>query len=158
MKKALLFMMSVFMLVTIVGCDSKNQSVAFPSDEEIMEVISPYLGNALPQDVAEEAGLLANLGLTNQDLIDPVLYMGMPNQNTTYFCMATFTEGADRENVTTKLNTILKGWTQTSEQGYIQGNLDYEVIVKKDKVFAIMHENLADFQAMQEYLNSLPNE
>lgn len=158
MKKSIFVILSVFSLCLLVGCSKNEQPIAFPSDEEIMENVAPYLKNALEQDVSTQSGLLANTGLSNEDILDASLYMGMPKQNTTYFAMATLANDADSADVIETFNNILYGWTMTAQQGYIQGNLDYEVCVKKDKVFAFMHENLEDFHSIQEYIHALPIE
>lgn len=145
------------------GSSSVSSSVAapepvkplFPTDEEILTEVTPYLANAEQQDVSTDDTLKANMGFGSEVFTNPVLYMGMPKGNTTYFFMADLTETADKTIVKEKLDTILQGWVKTSEQGYVVGGTDYSIIEKGNKIFAVMHEESNSFQKLTAYLNGL---
>ncbi len=176
MKKTILFTLSLMTVLCMMsGCsrqestDTSGQTVslesteketaAFPSDEEIIEEMSPYLENAQKQEI-ESAGsledfLLNNLGLEADGIEDAVLYLGMPNQNTTYFLMLTLDDSADRENINQKVEEQLKAWQKTAEMGYVSGYTEYKIIEKQDKLFAVMHEKQDSFEKMCEYLEDL---
>ena len=176
MKKTILFALSLLTVLCMMsGCsrqestDTSGQTVssesteketaAFPSDEEIIEEMSPYLENAQKQEI-ESAGsledfLLNNLGLETDGITDAVLYLGMPNQNTTYFLMLTLDDSADREAINQKVEEQLKGWQKTAEMGYVSGYTEYKIIEKQDKLFAVMHEKQDSFEKMCEYLEDL---
>lgn len=157
MKKILLGLCSVLCLSLVMGGCSKHPEL--PSDEEIVEEMSIYLENTVYQDASlypsQNDFLSANFGLTQEDVADVVLYMGQPNQSTTFFLILTKTEKADSELILEKLETKMQGLVKTAEMGYIQGYTDYSIIEKDNKVFAIMHEEADSFMKMQEYINSL---
>lgn len=155
MKKITLLILILALLTPVlVGCSSQK-SIPLPSDEEIMEKVTPFLSNTEKIDVLTEETLASNLALTYKDVKDVVLYMGAPLENTTYFCMLTLTEDADRENVKSKLTNVMEGWVKTGEQGYITGFLDYKIIEKQNKIFVVMHENAEKFEELTSYLNGL---
>lgn len=177
MKKTILFALSLLTVVGLLsGCSkqestdtsgettpssesSEKETASFPSSEEILEEMSPYLENAQKQEI-EAAGslddfLLNNLGLETDGIKDAVLYLGMPNQNTTYFLMLTLEDSADRENINQKIEEQLKAWQKTAEMGYVSGYTEYKIIEKQDKLFAVMHEKQDSFEKMCEYLEDL---
>lgn len=157
MKKILLGLCSVLCLSLVLSGCAKHTKL--PSDEEIVEEMSIYLENTVYQDASlypsENDFIKANFGLTQEDVADVVLYMGQPNQNTTFFSIITKTENADSELILEKLEAKMQGLIETAEIGYIQGYTEYSIIEKDNKVFALMHEDVNSFMKMKEYINGL---
>lgn len=181
MTKRILAIMCIASLVLLVGCGSKeaplpspsddetsftsdeettfptdNENI-FPSDDEIIENMAPYLDSTEEQDVSTDEWLKANLGLTSADVTDSRYIIGMPYQNTTNFFMGTFTEDADIEKITAQLEDVMKNWVDSCERGYSEGFTEYKIIVKQDKIFAIMNKDQENLDLMSQYLNSLPD-
>lgn len=159
MKKTLAVMLSALLvLLCSAGCDYKKEK-AFPSDEEIMSALSGYLGDAVLQDPAIYPSLndflSSNLGLSDKEVSDAVLYMGASNRNTTFFAMLTVVEGADHESIKSRLDSVMQGQVKTAEMGYTSGSTEYSIIEKGDKIFAVMHEDPDSYSEMLDYLNSL---
>ena len=156
MKKIIAVLTAALLTFTFAGCAEKE---TFPTNEEIMNNVTPYLENAEYQDPELYASfdefLSANLGLSEKDVQDAVLYMGAPKQNTTFFLMLTKTADADNEKIMSKLESKMESQLKTASQGYITGYTEYSIIEKENKVFVIMHENSEDFKKLQEYINSL---
>lgn len=79
MKKFIALLL-IFTLV-FAGCSGKEEKT-FPTDEEIMEKMTPYLTNAQEQDPSlypsYDDFLKANLGIGEDQVTDVVLYMGLP--------------------------------------------------------------------------------
>ena len=77
------------------------------TDEDILELVTPYLENMDYQDPSLYPSMnefyLANLGLDEKDIASAVLYMGAPQQNTGFFLMLTKTEHADSDRILEKL-------------------------------------------------------
>ena len=138
---------------------SQQEESSASEDDKIMEEVLPYLENTQKQDPANyssmEEFLMANFGLGEADIADAQLYMGAPNGNTTYFAMLTPTPDADTELIREKLENNLKGWVETSQQGYTQGYTEYSVIESGGKIFAVMHEDAKQYQKLTAYLESL---
>lgn len=148
--------MTLLFTLLLSGCSSKDKDIAFPSDSEILQKVTPYLSDTVKQDLSQDIFLEANLGLTSDDVLNPVLYMGMPNQNTTYFCMFTLVEKSHIQEVKEHLTLIMENWVDSAEQGYLSGSSAYEIIQKGDKIFVIMHEDANSFNELVAYINSLP--
>ena len=134
---------------------SSSQESTFPSDQEILDEITPLLSNAVEQDLSIPDALEMNVGIDSETISDPVLYLGMPNQNTTFFFMGTLSAEADEDAVKTQLESILEGWVKTCEQGYISGATDHTVIQKGNKVFAVMHQDAESYRQIVSYLDGL---
>lgn len=158
MRKICALLAAAFIILSAAGC-SKEQPKPFPTDDEIMSNISAYLGSAVLIDPAiypsKNDFLKANLGLGEENVSNVILYMGAPNQNTTYFVMITKAKNADSKVITDKLESIMQGCVKTAEMGYISGYTEYSIIEKGDKIFAIMHESPEGYSKMLDYLNSL---
>ncbi len=159
MKKifAALFLVLTFMFCA-VAC-SKEEQKPFPSDEEIMDEMAVYLEDSVFMDPAVYASmndfLNANFGLGTDNVSDAVLYMGAPNQNTTFFLMLTKAENADTQFILDMLERKMDGQVRTAEMGYMMGSTAYAIIEKENKIFVIMHEDPESFAKMQTYLNNL---
>lgn len=158
MKKIAALFAAAFIMLSLSGC-LKEQQKSFPTDDEIMGNIMEYLDSAVLIDPAiypsKNDFLKANLGLGEEIVSNAVIYMGAPNQNTTYFMMITKAEGADSKVITDKLQSIMQSHIKTAEMGYMSGYTEYSIIEKGSKVFVIMHESPEDYSKMRDYLNSL---
>lgn len=128
--------------------------------EEILEAVSPYLENAEYQDPAayppQEDFLLANLGLSEADVSDVVLYLGAPNQNTTFFLMLSVAPGGSRETVLEKIEARMQAHVHTAEMGYMEGYREYSVIETDPWIFAVMQEDPQKYEELIAFLSSLP--
>lgn len=160
MKKRVVLVLGAALLLIgalLSGCSGDTKNTV--TDEEILKQVEPYLTDAVQQTAegydSEDAFLKANLGLGSSTLEDVVLYMGMPNQNTTYFLMAHLADGAEAAVAKEKLEQILQGFAQTAEMGYISGNTEYTVLEAADRIFAVMHADAASYAAIVEYLEQL---
>ena len=142
-----------------VGCSQKADEKTMPTDQEIVEALSDCLEDTVYQDPAAYPSLndflQANLGLTEQDVSDAVLYMGAPNQNTTFFLILTKTEDGDTQQILEKLENKMKAQVETAEMGYMTGYTEYDIIEKENKIFAIMNQDAEKFTQMQTYCNEL---
>lgn len=145
MKK--LFIASLFISLLFTGCSK-------PADKQIniLDEIVPELDNAQKQDVTTEENLKANVGLTFDDVKDPVLYLGAVNQNTTFFFMATLQEDSDQQKISDQLTQVMEGWVNTANQGYISGNTEYSLIIHEDKIYGIMHQDASTYQKIIEII------
>ena len=156
MKKMISLLLSFTFI--FAGC-STTEEKTFPTDEEILEKMTPYLTNAQEQDPAlypsYDDFLKANLGFGEDQVSDAVLYMGAPNQNTTFFLMLTMAEGADLDFITEKLEAKAVSMVETASMGYAQGCTDYKIIQKGEKIFLVMHEDQSSLEEMVQWLESL---
>ena len=156
MKKLIALLLTFTFL--FAGCAGKEEKT-FPTDEEIMEKMTPYLTNAQEQDASlypsYDDFLKANLGLGEDQISNAILYMGAPNQNTTFFLMLTKAEGADTETITQALENKAASMVETASMGYTQGYTEYKIIDKGEKMFLVMHEDQKSFEEMVEWLESL---
>ena len=86
---------------TASGEESSTVSQAPLTDEDILAEVEPYLEDTVWQAPSAYAGmdefLSANLGLDSTQVAAVTIYMGAPNQNTSFFLMLTPTEEADPE-------------------------------------------------------------
>lgn len=156
MKKINGFLIGLVCLLTFLsGCNK----AALPSNEEIMEFVEPYLDEAIYQEPSLYPSmndyLMANFGLSEEEVIDPVYYTGQPNQNTTFFVVLTKTENADSQKILEKLDQRMLGQVTTAEMGYMQGNTDYSIIEKGNRIFIIMHEDEEKYRELVAYFNEL---
>ena len=99
--------------------------------------------------------LSANLGMSEDDVSAAVLYMGAPNQNTTFFLMITPTAEADTDAILEKVESKMESQVQTAEMGYMTGYQEYAIIQAQGRIFAIMHEDADQFAEMKAYLEGL---
>ncbi len=156
MKKFIALLL-IFTLV-FAGCSGKEEKT-FPTDEEIMEKMTPYLTNAQEQDPSlypsYDDFLKANLGIGEDQVTDAVLYMGAPNQNTTFFLMLTKAESGDTDTIIQALENKAVSMVETASMGYTQGYTEYKIIDKGEKIFLVMHEDQKSFEEMVEWLESL---
>ena len=134
---------------------SSSQESTFPSDQEILDEITPLLENSTEQDFSSPDALERNIGIDSDAMSDCVLYLGMPNQNTTFFFMGTLAPDADVDDIKAQLESTLDGWVKTSEQGYISGATDHTVIQKGNKIFAVMHQDAESYRQIVSYLDGL---
>lgn len=115
MKKFIALLL-IFTLV-FAGCSGKEEKT-FPTDEEIMEKMTPYLTNAQEQDPSlypsYDDFLKANLGIGEDQVTDVVLYMGAPNQNTTFFLMLTKAESGDTDTIIQALENKAVSMVETA--------------------------------------------
>ena len=91
------------------------------TDEDILAEVEPYLEDTVWQDPSVYADmdefLIANLGMDSTQIASAALYMGAPNQNTSFFLMLTPTEDADPEVIREKLESKAAGMVTTAEMG-----------------------------------------
>ena len=89
------------------GEESSTVSQAPLTDEDILAEVEPYLEDTVWQAPSAYAGmdefLSANLALDSTQVAAVTIYMGAPNQNTSFFLMLTPTEEADPEVIREKL-------------------------------------------------------
>lgn len=157
MKKAIpIALVVVIIVAVVVGVCLRKEP--FPSDEEIMEHMTAYLENTVFQDPASYPSLndfiSANFGMSDKEFSQLTLYMGAPNQNTTFFLMATKADGADTALIKEKLENRMQSAVKTAEMGYMSGYTGYSIQEKGDKIFAVMHEDAGKYNEIQAYLNS----
>lgn len=145
----------ILLTVTLGACSPTKTKKSLPTQQQIMHNVMPYIANTQEVDISSEDTLQANLGLTKEQVADGVLYMGMPNQNTTYFAMISVKENADKESIKLQLNAVLESWVKSAEQGYYEGYRGYKVIEKQTMMFAIMNENQENFDLLTGYLDAL---
>lgn len=117
---------------TASGEESSTVSQAPLTDEDILAEAEPYLEDTVWQDPSAYASmdefLSSNLGLDSTQVAAVTIYMGAPNQNTSFFLMLTPTEEADPEVIREKLENKAEGMVTTAEMGYTQGYAGYKII------------------------------
>lgn len=105
-----------------------------------MEKMTPYLTNAQEQDPSlypsYDDFLKANLGIGEDQVTDAVLYMGAPNQNTTFFLMLTKAENGDTDTIIQALENKAVSMVETASMGYTQGYTEYKIIEQRRKDFS----------------------
>lgn len=86
-----------------------------------MDEMAVYLEDSVFMDPVVYASmndfLNANFGLGTDNVPDAVLYMGAPNQNTTFFLMLTKAENADTQFILDMLERKMDGQVRTAEMG-----------------------------------------
>ena len=125
MKKLLAALLASALLLT--GCaggteqggsssqteESSSAAQAPLTDEDILAEVEPYLEDTVWQDPSAYASmdefLGGNLGLDTTQVASATIYMGAPNQNTSFFLMLTPTEDADPEVIREKLENKAAG-------------------------------------------------
>lgn len=129
------------------------------TDEEILELVAPYLEDLVYQDPAlypsQNDFLMANLGLDETNVSAATLYMGAPNQNTGYFLMLTPTEDADKATILDKLESQGEAMANTAAQGYTQGYAEYSVIESAGRIFLVMQADAGDYNDLVALLSQL---
>lgn len=127
--------------------------------EEVLQLVEPHLEGALLQEAeaypSEDAFWQANLGLDEGSVAQGVLYLGAPNQNTTFFALLRKTPEADAQQMLGQLESRLQAHVETAEMGYMQGNREYTVVQKGDLLVAWMHEDPAQYEEVAEALAAL---
>lgn len=129
------------------------------TDEEILELVAPYLEDLVYQDPAlypsENDFLMANLGLDETNVSAVTLYMGAPNQNTGYFLMLTPTEDADKAAILDQLERQGEAMANTAAQGYTQGYAEYSVIEGAGRIFLVMQADAGNYNDLVALLSEL---
>ena len=136
-------------LLVLGGCAKEPAAL---TDEEILQKVEPYLEGAVYQDPAAYPSLddflKANLGLDTQQVESVTLYMGAPNQITTFFLMLTKAEGADDQTILDALEQKMQAQAETAKMGYMQGSYAYTVLHKGDRFFAVMHQDPEQYEEL----------
>lgn len=156
MKKINGFLIGLVCFMTLLSGCAKEK---LPTNEEVMKFVEPYLSETIYQDPATNPTmndfLMANFGLSEEEVCDPIYYTGQPNQNTTFFAILTKTEKADSQKIIEKLDRRMQAQVQTAEMGYMQGNTDYSVIEVENRIFLIMHADEEKYRELVAYFNKL---
>lgn len=141
------------------GEESSTVSQAPLTDEDILAEVEPYLEDTVWQAPSAYAGmdefLSANLALDSTQVAAVTIYMGAPNQNTSFFLMLTPTEEADPEVIREKLENKAEGMVNTAEMGYTQGYAGYKIIENVGRYFLVMQADATDFQELVQLLEGL---
>lgn len=171
MKKLLAALLASALLLT--GCaggteqggsssqteESSSAAQAPLTDEDILAEVEPYLEDTVWQDPSAYASmdefLGGNLGLDTTQVASATIYMGAPNQNTSFFLMLTPTEDADPEVIREKLENKAAGMVTTAEMGYTQGYAEYEIIENTGRYFLVMQADATKFQELVQLLEGL---
>lgn len=171
MKKLLAALLASALLLT--GCaggteqggsssqteESSSAAQAPLTDEDILAEVEPYLEDTVWQDPSAYASmdefLGGNLGLDTTQVASATIYMGAPNQNTSFFLMLTPTEDADPEVIREKLENKAAGMVTTAEMGYTQGYAEYEIIENTGRYFLVMQADATKFQELVQLLENL---
>lgn len=144
---------------TASGEESSTVSQAPLTDEDILAEVEPYLEDTVWQNPSAYASmdefLSANLALDSTQVAAVTIYMGVPNQNTSFFLMLTPTEEADPEVIREKLENKAEGMVNTAEMGYTQGYADYKIIENVGRYFLVMQADAADFRELVQLLEGL---
>lgn len=144
---------------TASGEESSTVSQAPLTDEDILAEVEPYLEDTVWQAPSAYAGmdefLSANLALDSTQVAAVTIYMGAPNQNTSFFLMLTPTEEADPEVIREKLENKAEGMVNTAEMGYTQGYAGYKIIENVGRYFLVMQADATDFQELVRLLEGL---
>ena len=161
-----IFAICTLSLNLLTGCtggtsseESSTVSQAPLTDEDILAEVEPYLEDTVWQNPSAYAGmdefLSANLALDSTQVAAVTIYMGAPNQNTSFFLMLTPTEEADTEVIREKLENKAEGMVNTAEMGYTQGYAGYKIIENVGRYFLVMQADAADFQELVQLLEGL---
>ena len=103
-RAAILLIAALTIVITIIVAFIATMLIGFEDivdedDEDILAEVEPYLEDTVWQDPSAYAGmdefLSANLALDSTQVAAVTIYMGAPNQNTSFFLMLTPTEEAD---------------------------------------------------------------
>ena len=139
--------------------ESSSAAQAPLTDEDILAEVEPYLEDMVLQDPSAYADmdefLLANLGMDSTLIASATLYMGAPNQNTSFFLMLTPAEGADTDAIREKLESKAESMVKTAEMGYTQGYAGYEIIENTGRYFLVMKADATEFQELVQLLEGL---
>ena len=140
--------------------DAETGDSAFAyTDDEILEMVAPYLEDLVFQDPSAYDSfndfLKANFNLEDTDISAATLYLGAPNQNTGCFVMLTPTADADLDLISQRLTDKGDSMVETAKQGYTQGYSEYSVLQSDGRFFLVMQADADQYNELVTLISEL---